>query len=97
MAENKKEEKGKKERKPTAKKRNLQSLKNKMHNRSFKASVATSIRSLKETVAKKEKDAAKTKLNEVYSMLDKGVKKGIFKQNKADRVKSQMNSLATSV
>jgi small subunit ribosomal protein S20 len=95
MAENKpKEEKGKKERRPTAQKRNIQSLKHKVHNRSFKASVATCIRSLKESVSKNEKDVVKTKLNDVYSQLDKGVKKGIFKQNKANRVKSQMSTLA---
>jgi small subunit ribosomal protein S20 len=97
MAENKSaEEKGKKAKRPTAKKRNLQSLKSKTHHRSFKASVATSIRSLRDSVAKNEKDTAKTKLSAVYSLLDKGVKKGILKKNKADRVKSQMTSLASS-
>ncbi len=96
MAENKPEEKGKKEKRPTAKKRNIQSLKNKAHNRSFKASVATSIRSFKDSVAKNEKDAVKLKLNDVYSLVDKGVKKGIIKINKAKRVKSQMSTLAKS-
>lgn len=95
MAENKPaEEKSKKVKRPTAKKRNLQSLKIKTHNRSFKASVATSIRSLKDSVSKNEKDSTKTKLNAVYSLIDKGVKKGIMKKNKADRVKSQMSCLA---
>jgi small subunit ribosomal protein S20 len=95
MAENK-EEKGKKQKRPTALKRDLQGLKSKMRNRSFKASIATSIRSFKDSVSKNEKEAVKGKLNEVYSMLDKGVKKGIFKQNKASRVKSQMSTLAKS-
>lgn len=89
MADNK-EEKTKKEKRPTAKKRNLQSLKRKMHNRSFKASVATTIRSFKESVAKNEKETTQDKLNAVYGLLDKGVKKGVFKLNKANRVKSQM-------
>ena len=96
MAENKSEEKSKKEKRPTAKKRNIQSLKHKAHNRSFKASVSTSIRSFKESVSKNEKDTAKLKLNDVYSLIDKGVKKGIFKLNKAKRVKSQMSTLAKS-
>ena len=95
MAENKKDEKSKKEKRPTALKRDLQSLKNKARNRSFKASVATSIRSFKDSISKNEKETVKAKLNEVYSMLDKGVKKGVFKQNKASRVKSQMSTLAT--
>lgn len=95
MAE-KKEEKGKKEKRPTALKRDLQSLKSKMRNRSMKATIATSIRSFKDSVAKGEKETVKSKLNEVYSMLDKGVKKGLFKQNKASRVKSQMSTLAAT-
>jgi small subunit ribosomal protein S20 len=90
----KKEEKSKKQKRPTAQKRDLQGLKNKMRNRSFKASIATSIRSFKDSVSKNEKETVMSKLNEVYSMLDKGVKKGIFKQNKVSRVKSQMSTLA---
>jgi small subunit ribosomal protein S20 len=95
MAENNKskEEAGKKERRPQAKKRNIQSLKCKAHNRSFKARVATSIRSFKESVSKKESATAQQNLKEVFSLVDKGVKKGIFKQNKADRMKSQMSTL----
>jgi small subunit ribosomal protein S20 len=97
MAENNKpKEEEKKEKRPTAKKRDLQSLKRKVKNRSFKASVATSIRSLKESVSKNEKNATQSKLNEVFSLIDKGVKKGIIKQNKAQRVKSQMSTLTTA-
>ena len=98
MAENNKpkEEAGKRAKRPTAKKRNTQSLKHKVQNRSFKASVATSIRSLKESVSKNEKAVVPSKLNDVYSLLDKGVKKGIFKANKANRVKSQMSSLTSA-
>jgi small subunit ribosomal protein S20 len=94
MAENKKDEKAKKAKRPTALKRDMQSLKNKARNRSYKASVATSIRSFKEAVSKNE--AVQGKLSEVFSALDKGVKKGILKGNKADRVKSQMSALAAS-
>lgn len=98
MAENNKskEEASKKEKRPTAKKRNLQSLKHRTQNRSFKASVATSIRSLKESISKNEKNVAIGKLSDVYRLLDKGVKKGVFKLNKANRVKSQMSALTTS-
>jgi small subunit ribosomal protein S20 len=95
MADNKKEEKVKKQKRPTAIKRYLQSVKSKVRNRSFKASVATSIRSFKDSVSKNEKETVQARLKEVYSIIDKGVKKGIFKQNKAGRVKSQMSTLAT--
>ena len=69
----KKEKEVKKVKRPTALKRNIQSLKRKGNNRSFKASVTTAIRNLKESVAKKDA-AVQDKLNEVFSLMDKGVK-----------------------
>lgn len=93
MAENtgKKEEVAKKNKKPTAQKRHAQSARANLSNRSFKARVATSIRTFKEIASKKEKPEVQNKLSEVYGLIDKGVKKGIFKLNKARRVKSQMS------
>jgi len=94
MVENTAKEEGKKKSKrPTAQKRHAQSLRANAANRSFKARVATALRSFKETSSKNEKAEAKNKLSEVYSLLDKGVKKGIFKMNKARRVKAQMSDL----
>ena len=83
----------KKEKRPTAKKRDIQSLKAKAQNRSFRARVSTSIRSLKEAVSKKQTAVLQENLSAVFSLVDKGVKKGIFKQNKANRVKAQMSTL----
>jgi small subunit ribosomal protein S20 len=96
MAENtSKDEATKKSKRPTAQKRNAQSMQANVRNRSFKARVATSIRSFKEAASKNEKTEVQSKLGQVYSLLDKGVKKGVFKMNKAERVKSQMSSLAS--
>jgi small subunit ribosomal protein S20 len=96
MAEEKKEngEKKAKQRRPTALKRDLQSQKRNLNNRSFKAKVNTAVRSLQESISKKDSAVTKTKLNEVYSLMDKGVKKGIFKMNKANRVKSRLHALS---
>jgi small subunit ribosomal protein S20 len=96
MAEEKKENGGKekKQRKPSALKRDAQSLKANARNRSFKAKVTTAMRSFQESVTQKDSPAAKTKLNSIYSLMDKGVKKGIYKLNKANRVKSRLNALA---
>jgi small subunit ribosomal protein S20 len=88
--EKKRDEKKKKVKRPSALKRKLQSDKRRLANRSFKATVRTAIRGLKEAVLKKEGDSAQTKLQTVYSLMDKGVKKGIFKKNKADRTKSRL-------
>lgn len=89
MAEEKKAEA--KAKKPSALKRDLQSEKRRLRNRSYRASVLTSIRSLESSLNQKEApEAVKSKLNDIYSMMDKGVKSGVFKSNKAARTKSRL-------
>jgi small subunit ribosomal protein S20 len=91
MAEDKKVEA--KVKKPSALKRDLQSEKRRLRNRSYRASVLTSIRSLESSLTQKEApEAVKTKLNAIYSMMDKGVKSGIFKPNKAARTKARLTA-----
>lgn len=82
-----------KTKKPSAVKRNLQSEKRRLRNRSYRASVLTSIRSLESSLEQKEApEAVKTKLNAIYSMMDKGVKRGVFKPQKAARTKSRLTA-----
>lgn len=87
-----KDDKKKKERLSSAKKRHLQSLKRQARNRSYKASVNTAIRAYETSVSAK---AASTeiaeKLSKVYSLLDKGVKTRRFKINKVARTKSRLS------
>lgn len=90
MAPTKKETK--KVKRPTAEKRNLQSEKRRLRNRSYKARVRTAIRRFEESVEKKEKDSVTTSLSAVYSLLDKGVKTGVFKLNKASRTKARLTA-----
>ena len=102
MAEEKKEngakngngEKKGRQRRPSALKRDLQSKNRNLKNRAFKAKVNTVVRSLQETVSQKDTNATKAKLGDIYSLMDKGVKKGIFKLNKANRVKSRLHALS---
>jgi len=89
MAEEKKESKTKR---PTAKKRDIQNAKRRLHNRSFKSRVKTAIRSFEKDVAEKNVDSAKAKLNLVISLLDKGVKHNIYKLNKVSRLKAKFSS-----
>ncbi len=93
-AADKSAEKKKKEgkvRQPSALKRDLQNEKKRLKNRSYRASVMTSIRSLEGAISKKESpEAIKAKLNDLYSMMDKGVKRGVFKPQKAARTKSRL-------
>ncbi len=88
MAEQKKD---KKQRRPSAKKRDIQSAKSRMQNRSFKSRFKTAVRTLEKQVSEKNETDAKTQLNTVYSLLDKGVKLGIYKLNKASRLKSKLS------
>jgi len=74
---------------PTAQKRMLQSEKRAMENRAFRSQVRTVLREFDEAVESKKDDATAT-LRRIYSLLDKGVKKGVFKLNTASRTKSRL-------
>jgi len=82
MAE--KEEK-KKSKRPTAEKRLIQNQKQREVNRTFKSKVKTAIRQFEEN---HEKDS----LNLVFSLMDKAVKRGIYKKNKSSRTKSRLTA-----
>jgi len=71
---------------PTALKRDLQNEKARIRNKAFRSKVSTAIKAASD--ATKEQIAAK--LSTVYSLMDKGTKKGIFKKNKSNRLKSRI-------
>lgn len=76
---------------PSALKRDLQNEKQRLRNRSYRASVLTSVRNLENAIVQKEgAEPIKAKLNDLYSLMDKGVKKGVFKPQKAARTKSRL-------
>jgi small subunit ribosomal protein S20 len=89
MAKEKEVEK-KKVKRPTALKRDLQSEKRRVRNRLYKSQVRTTVRQLDEILAKKDAELSKASLNEAYSILDKCVKAGVFKLNKASRTKARL-------
>ena len=90
MAE--KENATKKVKRPSALKRHMQSEKRRVRNKTFKSKISTAMKVLEKSI-KSAEDAGQ--LAEVYSLADKGVKKGIFKANKAARIKSRMTSKAS--
>jgi small subunit ribosomal protein S20 len=95
MAENKapgdKKKAEEKTKQPSARKRDLQSEKRRLRNRSYRASVLTSIRALESSLSQKEAaEVIKTKLDTIYSMMDKGVKRGVYPSQKAARTKSRL-------
>ena len=93
----KEEEKKQKEKIPTPLKRDLQNQKRRAHNRSYKAAVRTTIRSLEEALGKNDANACKETLNNVYSALDKGVKHGILKQNTVNRTKARLTARVAKI
>lgn len=90
MATEKKVEK--KVKRPTALKRDEQHEKRRLRNRTFKSSVRTAIRSFEDTVTKGDSSATQVELSKVYSLMDKGVKKGVFQINKASRTKARLTA-----
>lgn len=81
---------------PTALKRDIQNEKKRLINKSFKSKMRTGIRSFEETLSTGNVDAIKEKLNEVYSLLDKAVKRNIMKINAASRKKSRLTAKAAA-
>lgn len=88
MAEEKKDKK--KVKRPTAQKRVIQSEKRNLINRNFKSQVRTAIRALENDLPKKDAAQNKKNLSAVYSLMDKGVKKGVYSANKANRTKARL-------
>ena len=80
-------EENKHKKRPTAEKRMIQNKKANERNRAFKSRVRTAMKSFQEAAASGEGIAEK--LSAVYSLMDKGVKRGIYKKNKASRAKAQ--------
>lgn len=85
------EKKDKKVKRPSAEKRNMQSKKRNLCNRVLKARVGSASNSLKEVLSQKDSSLVQTSLSQVHSLIDKGVKTGVFKINKASRLKALLN------
>ena len=72
-----------KAKRPTPLKRELQDKKKRLKNKSFKARILTAVKIF-------EKEKSLEMLNAIYSLLDKGQKKGILHGNMVSRKKSRL-------
>jgi small subunit ribosomal protein S20 len=81
---------------PTAQKRDIRNAKHYAINKTFKSRVRSAQRSFDEALKAGEKEAIQETLNGVYSLMDKGVKRGIYKLNKASRTKKRSTVLAAA-
>ena len=87
MENGKKEETKKKVKRPTALKRDMQNEARRKHKRAFKARVRTAMNALEAASG----DEAKAAFTNVQSLMDKGVKKGVYNLNRASRVKARLS------
>ncbi len=61
-------------------------------NRSNRSQVRTSLRALREALAKGDAQSAQEQYRATVSTLDKGVQKGVLHSNTASRYKSRLNA-----
>ncbi len=87
--------KGKEEKKvkrPTEQKRQIQNEKRRVMNKGSRSRVRTGIKSYLDALKGQDMAKKEASLNELFSLVDKAAKKGVFKLNKASRIKSRMAS-----
>lgn len=89
--------KGAKKKRPTAEKRMIQNKKRRMENRVYRTHMRTYIRKFLESVAAKDSASIQDNMNKAFSALDKSVKVGVIKKNKANRTKSRLAAKAATV
>ena len=86
-------EKNEKKKIPTPVKRMKQNEKKRLINKAHRSQVRTAINTLKNSLTANNKQIIQEQLSAVYSLMDKGVKKGIYKLNKASRTKARLTAL----
>lgn len=74
---------------PTAEKRMKQNVKRRVENKSFKSTVRTAVRRFEDAQTKNDSIQLQEALNTLFSLMDKGVKRGVYKKNKAARTKAR--------
>jgi small subunit ribosomal protein S20 len=86
------EEKKGKTKRPTPLKRDLQNEKRRIRNKAFRAKTLTAVRAFERSLTGGDATAVSGHLSTLYSLMDKGVKTGIYKLNQAARVKARLSA-----
>lgn len=76
----------------SAMKRHRQSLKRRARNQVVRTRVRKVLRALRETIARREVEAAETQLRTVMRTLDRAVTKGVLHRNNASRRIARLSS-----
>lgn len=90
MASPQKTEEAKKTKRATTVKRQMQSERKRLCNKADRTRVKSHVKSFLGDIAAKKTESAVTSLQEIYSIVDKAVKKGVYKKNKGSRIKARM-------
>ena len=76
----------------SALKAHRQSLKNREHNRQFRARLRNALKSVRTAIDGNDLTGAKTALKQTISLIDKMASKGIIHRNAAGRYKSRLTT-----
>lgn len=81
----------------SALKRARQTEKKTSRNRANKSRLRGALRSLREAIAKGDKETAQSAFRATVSVVDKGVQKGVIHKNTASRYKSRLSTRVKSI
>jgi small subunit ribosomal protein S20 len=74
----------------SAVKAHRQNIKRREHNRELRSRLRTALKGIRAALEGKDLDAAKVRLTETFSLVDKMANKGIIHRNTAGRYKSRL-------
>ena len=69
-----------------------QSLKNREHNRQFRARLRNALKSIRAAISADDLTAARASLKQTISLIDRMARKGIIHRNAAGRYKSRLTT-----
>lgn len=92
-----KETDAKKTKRPTPQKRQDQNEKRRVQNKALRTRFRSTLKGFLDALKGGNKEKLLASFSEVSSLVDKGVNKGVFKKNKAARVKSRLTARLQSV
>lgn len=76
---------------PSARKRAIQSEKNRQHNRAYRSNMRTAVKKLRSAIEEQDAVKARLLLSETISIVDATAAKGIIHGNTAARTKSRLS------
>lgn len=86
------EKENKKVKRPTSQKREEQNERKRQANKAIRSRLRTSAKAFLASLKTADKQKIMASFAEISSLVDKGVNKGVFKLNKASRVKARLSA-----